>query len=337
MSIRNPGEILNNRYEVVNCLGQGAMGAVYLVRDQLLTGAAWALKELDAPLLLDAERDMTVQLFRREAEILAELDHPGLPRVVDYFEEPSAQGMRYYFAMEFLPGQPVDELLTALGRALTPVEAIPIALQATHVLEYLHRRSPPVIFRDLKPSNLILTPEGKVYFIDFGIARHHNPQSAKDTQDLGTPGFCAPEQYGHGQTTPRSDVYALGTTLFHLLTRADPQAYNFKFPPLKDFFEPVPPALEKAVTRCLQLKPEDRYPDAASLRADLEQALREVPPTAPKATQTLNEALTCLARHPRLHPSSQRAQVWAFWKDWMLRTFVQRPGPPRAAVRRTLP
>lgn len=333
MSSRAPGELLHNRYEVLTCLGQGAMGAVYLVRDQHLTGAIWALKELDTPALPEPDRDMNVALFRREAEILASLDHPGLPRVVDFFEESSPAGPRFYLGMEFIPGQPLDEILSTTNRPLLPAEAIPIALQVTHVLEYLHRHNPPIVFRDLKPSNLILTPEGKVYFIDFGIARHHRPESAKDTQDLGTPGFCAPEQYGHGQTTSRSDLYAVGSTLFHMLSKADPQTYNFKFPALSTF-QKVPPSLEKAVQRCLQLKPEDRYPDAAALRHDLEVALREseLPPN--HQTRSLNAGLLAVLHHPRTSAAQDRAALWAFWKDWLVRTFVQKPTQPRPPIHR---
>lgn len=309
------------------------MGAVYLVRDEYLPGAEWALKELDTPALAEPDRDMNVQLFRREAEILASLDHPGLPRVVDFFEEASPAGTRFYLAMEFIPGQPLDEILNLTNRPLWPVEAIPIALQVTHVLDHLHKRNPPIVFRDLKPSNLILTPEGKIYFIDFGIARHHRPESKKDTQDLGTPGFCAPEQYGHGQTTPRSDIYAVGSTLFHMLSKTDPQTYNFKFP-LLSTIQKVPPALEKAVARCLQLKPEDRYPDAGALRHDLEIALRETEPPKSEHTRSLNLGLLALLHHPRTSAAQDRAALWAFWKDWMVRTFIQRSTQPRPPIHR---
>lgn len=319
------------------------MGAVYLVRDIYLTGAEWALKELDTPALPEPDRDMNVALFKREAEILASLDHPGLPRVVDFFEEQSAGGVRYYLAMEFIPGQPLDEILTATARPLWPVEAIPIALQVTHVLEHLHKHNPPIVFRDLKPSNLILTPEGKIYFIDFGIARHHRAESKKDTQDLGTPGFCAPEQYGHGQTTPRSDIYAVGSTLYHMLSKTDPQSYNFKFPPLSSLRwksadgqeHPIKaaPSLDKVLQRCLQLKPEDRYPDAASLRHDLELALRDTEEPV-KGTRSLNPGLVALLHHPRTTAAQDRAALWAFWKDWLVRTFVQKPTQPRPPIHR---
>lgn len=318
------------------------MGAVYLVRDEYLTGAEWALKELDTPALPEPDRAMNVQLFRREAEILASLDHPGLPRVVDFFEEPSPNGVRYYLAMEFIPGQPLDEILAATQRPLWPVEAIPIALQVTHVLEHLHKHNPPIVFRDLKPSNLILTPEGKIYFIDFGIARHHRAESKKDTQDLGTPGFCAPEQYGHGQTTPRSDLYAVGSTLFHMLTGKDPQSFNFKFPPISSFATAgskpdattIPPILDRVVQRCLQLKPEDRYPDAASLRHDLELALREAVQPEVRHTRSLNAGLIALLNHPRNSLAKDRAALWAFWRDWLVRTFVQKPTQPRPPIHR---
>jgi len=272
MVFREPGDVISERYEVQACVGRGAMGAVYLVKDQHLPGARWALKELVPGEVPERERAMTVELFEREGDLLQALSHPGLPRVIDRFTDDNGC---LCIVMEYIPGGPLDDVLAAIHRPLLPIEAVPIGLQATHVLEYLHSQDPPIIFRDLKPSNLMLTPEGRIYVIDFGIARRFSQEKSKDTQELGTPGFCAPEQYGHGQTTPRSDIYALGTTLYHLLTRLDPQTLNFKFPPVSDV-QPAPKALEVALQKCLQLNPEDRYTSAVELRTALEEALTEV-------------------------------------------------------------
>jgi serine/threonine-protein kinase len=321
----SPGDLLNGRYEVDMCVGEGAMSAVYRVKDRRLPGAEWAAKELIEYYLPEGEREMARSLFQREGEILSGLHHPGLPRVVDRFSEP---GGRHYLVMEFIPGEPLDDILSHRHRPLAPEEALPIALQCTHVLEYLHSRNPPIVFRDLKPSNLMLTPDGLVRFIDFGIARFYSARQPKDTQELGTPGFCAPEQYGHGQTTPRSDIYSLGATLFHLLTLEDPRPFQFKFPPLTQFHPNVPQVLEKAVHRCLQLRPQDRYPSAAALRSDLVLALRRLKPPSDSATQTLSGPLSALARHRRWLEESEGQAAWRFWKDWLLRTFNLEAGPP---------
>lgn len=310
------GEVLARRYRILEPIGQGAMSAVYLAEDLRLPGARWAVKELVESSLPEQERPMARLLFQREGEILAAMSHPGLPRIVEQFTEP---GDRHYLVMERIAGVPLDDLLEGRVRPLRPQEALPIALQATHVLEYLHAHEPPVVFRDLKPSNLMISPLGRVRFIDFGIARFHHTPSAKDTQELGTPGFCAPEQY-HGQSTPRSDLYSLGVTLFFLLTLKDPQSFQFRFPPVSQF-QPVPPLLEEALARCLELRPQDRYSSASALRYDLELALRQLPVSPAGSTQTLTGALVELGRHAQRVPGPEGPAIWNFWKEWFIRTF----------------
>lgn len=309
------GEVLNKRYRVLEPIGQGAMSAVYLVEDLRLPGARWALKELIEATLPEQEREMARILFQREGGMLAGLSHPGLPRIIGAFSE----GDRHYLAMERINGAPLDDLLAGRTKPLRPHEALPIALQATHVLEYLHAQDPPIIFRDLKPSNLMISPLGRVRFIDFGIARFYRSQAPKDTQELGTPGFCAPEQY-HGQSGPRSDLYSLGVTLFYLLTLKDPQSFQFKFPPASQF-QPVPPLLDEALTRSLELKPQDRYSSVASLRYDLELSLRQLPMAPAGITQSLSGPLMELGRHAQRVPGPEGPAIWHFWKEWFVRTF----------------
>ena len=310
------GEVVAQRFRVLEVLGRGAMSAVYLAEDLRLPGARWAVKELVEASLPDAEREMARVLFQREGEILASLNHPGLPRILDAFSEP---GGRHYLVMERIPGVPLDELLEGRTRPLLPQEALPIALQAVQVLEYLHGQAPPVVFRDLKPSNLMISPLGRVRFIDFGIARLQRSPSVKDTQELGTPGFCAPEQY-HGQSTPRSDLYSLGVTLFYLLTLADPQSFQFQFPPLSGY-QPVPPQLEETLARSLALNPQDRQASAAALRVELEEALRAVPLRREGATQALTGPLVELGQHACRVPGAPGPALWRFWREWFLRTF----------------
>lgn len=304
MAGRQPGDILLGRYEVVRELGKGAMGAVYLVRDPRLGGALWALKELEVGLILESERAEAESLFAREVALLRGCDHPGIPRVVDVHD--------HAFVMEWISGVALDEVQDNLGRCFLAQEAVPIALQVCEVLTYLHSFSPPVVFRDLKPSNLMITPAGRIYFIDFGIARRFRTGQARDTQDLGTPGYCAPEQYGHGQTSPASDLYALGTTMLHLLTGRDPQSFNFRFPPLKDLGV-EPEALGVVLDRCLLLRPEERWGSAGALLSELEGVWRGLPSSPEGATQGLG-----LARL-RFHPRDARAAGLSWWglvKKW---------------------
>jgi serine/threonine protein kinase len=288
VSDRRPGQILFSRYEIVRELGKGAMGAVYLVRDPKLGGSLWALKELETSLILDSERAEAESLFEREMHLLCGFHHPGIPRVLALHEGA--------FVMEWVDGIALDEVQTNLGRNFLAHEALPIALQVCQVLTYLHGQTPPVVFRDLKPSNLMITSAGRIFFIDFGIARRFKAGCPKDTQDLGTPGYCAPEQYGHGQSSPASDIYALGTTLLHLLTGRDPQSFNFQFPPsLSLGLEPE--SLSLVVDRCLKIRADERHSSALSLQHELERVWLALAPTPDASTQGLG--LARLRFHPR--------------------------------------
>jgi serine/threonine-protein kinase len=315
---RGVGTRFDDRFRLLGVLGQGAMGAVYDVSDERLEGVRWALKELDLGVVLEKEKDEAVALFRREAEILASLSHPGCPRVVhEFITDRGAPA----FVMSKIDGVPLDQLLEQVHRPLSIHEALPVLLQVCHILEHLHAQDPPVIFRDLKPSNLILTDHGAVYLIDFGIARRHDPKKTKDTQDLGTPGFCSPEQYGRGQTTPRSDLYALGSTAYFLLTLADLQSYAFKVPPLTEALQdPGADKLSKLLAELLQLVPKDRPANVKSVRLRLEAIMAELKPVRDRSTRILHPALRALTNHP-IHPKS-RLRVFnaRFFWGWF-RTF----------------
>lgn len=265
-----PGTVLQNRYRIVRVLGGGGMGQVYLAEDTRLADKPCAVKELlPDPHATPEEQDQAAEQFRREAAILAHLSHPNLPNVYDHFEENG----QFYLVMDFIEGETLAGRLARSPQGLPPEEVVSWALQLCDVLEYLHSQNPPVIFRDMKPANVMVTPEGKVKLIDFGVARLFDPTKRTDTLKMGTAGYAPPEQYaGQGQTTPRSDIYALGVTLHELLTGDDPTAHPFTFTPPHQLNRAVSPALSAVVMRAVSLDPAARFPSARAMREALEKA-----------------------------------------------------------------
>ncbi|HWQ15146.1 MAG TPA: serine/threonine-protein kinase [Roseiflexaceae bacterium] len=258
--------VLAGRYVIEQKLGQGGMGAVYRARDLRLATAQWAIKEMSQSAITSPlERQQARDAFRQEAELLAMLSHPNLPRVVDHFE----QDGKAYLVMEFVPGESLLDLAQREGLPLPLPRVLEWARQICEVLEYLHAQSPPVIFRDLKPANVMITPRGQVKLIDFGIARLFKPGKARDTQAFGTMGYSAPEQYGRGQTDARSDVYALGVLLHQLLTGYDPTATPFRLPPAAQLNPSLPAYLSEALARATESDPERRFPDVRSFHMAL--------------------------------------------------------------------
>lgn len=315
---RHFGTRFDDRFRLLGVLGQGAMGAVYEVADERLEGVRWALKELDLGVVLEREKGEAIALFQREAAILGALSHPGCPRLIHEFVTDNGAPA---FVMSRVEGRPLDQLIEELDRPLSVHETLPILLQVCHILEHLHQQDPVVVFRDLKPSNLMLTDYGGVYLIDFGIARRFDPAKTKDTQELGTPGFCSPEQYGRGQTTPRSDIYALASTAYFLMTRADLQSYAFKVPPLVEATgDPGLERLSLLLQEMLQLVPKDRPATVREVRRRLEAILAELKPVRDRATRRLHPGLRALSEHPQAPGSRlQRFGPRFFWR-WF-RTF----------------
>jgi serine/threonine protein kinase len=272
------GSVIQERYRVVRLLGSGGFGAVYLAED-LRLGRQVALKEMREDRLGDDERQVAIELFEREALMLAQLDHPGLTRVWDYFRESG----RACLVMEYVPGLTLRDLLRRHAGPLPESFVVACGQQLCDVLAYLHARQPPVIFRDLKPANVMVIEDGEwamgddsytplsplpqIKLIDFGIARLFKPEQPGDTLVIGTPGYAPPEQYGQGQTDARSDVYALGATLHHLLSGQAP--VGMPLPPLEDIVPGITRGLADAVARATALDPAGRYPDIVTLRQDL--------------------------------------------------------------------
>jgi tRNA A-37 threonylcarbamoyl transferase component Bud32 len=260
-----PQSRLNGRYFVLATVGQGGMAAVYRALDSR-TNQQVAIKEMSQDGLSPTEEAEALAAFRAEADILQRLRHPNLPRVYERFSD----GARHYLVMEFVEGQTLEQRQQAAGGgALPEAEVMGWAGQLCSVLGYLHGQRPPIIFRDLKPANVMVTPQGQVKLIDFGIARVFHPGRNKDTQVLGTPGFAPPEQYGKAQTDARADIYALGVTLYQLLTGYDPATTPFTLPPAHTRNARLSPHVQAALEHATQLSRDSRYATTAEFERDL--------------------------------------------------------------------
>jgi len=263
------GTVLAHRYRLVSLLGKGGAGSVYLAEDVELFNRKVAVKELIEQFGDDVERDQAIARFTQEAKMLVTLSHPNLPDVRAYFTE----GGRYYLVMEYIDGSTLFEQLQRAGGALPPTRVVDWGKQVCDVLTYLHGHVPPVVFRDIKPSNVMVDQHGQIKLIDFGTARHFDVSKHTDTLKMGSIGYAAPEQYqGQGQTSPLSDIYALGATLHQLLTNADPSARPFVFTPPSLIRTDVPEGLSRAVMRAVSLDPAQRFPSAQEMRRALELA-----------------------------------------------------------------
>ncbi len=266
------GMTLQSRYEILSVQGVGGMGAVYRARDLRFSAVEKivAVKEMNnsAP---DARlRRIGIQNFEREANILASLSHPSVPKIFDYFSE----GQRSYLVLEFVEGETLEDLLEANPQPFTQEEVVEWALQICDVLAYLHSHKPPVIFRDIKPGNLMMRHhDGRIMVIDFGIAKVFE-HGARGTM-IGTEGYSPPEQY-RGAAEPRGDLYALGATLHHLLTARDPRLeppFTFHERPIRQLNPNISPELEGAVMRALAYDVQERYSSATEMALALTKAV----------------------------------------------------------------
>src|SRR5881227_3569844 len=247
--------LLGDRYQLLSRIGQGGMGAVYKATDTRLADRVVAIKEMSKAGLPDARLPEAEASFEREATLLAKLLHPNLPRIHDHFTEND----RSYLVMDFIDGETLEEYLEKRRHDPLPVEQVlDWAEQLCDVLSYLHNHQPPIIFRDLKPANVMISESGHIFLIDFGIARPFKPGQSHDTVALGSPGFAAPEQYGKTQSTPRSDIYSLGALLHCLLTGLDPSERPFFFRPASQVNPAVPPGLEALLQHLLEMDAEKR-------------------------------------------------------------------------------
>jgi serine/threonine protein kinase len=272
-----PGiQLSAGRYTIERLAAAGGMGAVYRANDSRLDRPC-AVKEMLDNFQNDAERNQAVEWFKREATLLLELNHPCIPRVQDFFAEEG----RHYLVMDFIDGRTLGEVLEKEGnitgengaRGVSEARARSWAQQTSSVLSYLHSQNPPIIFRDLKPSNIMVTNKDGIKLIDFGIARTF--QAQRQSTIIMTIGYAPPEQL-HGMAEPRSDIYALGATLHRVLTRHD-AANNkpdiFSFPPVRSLRPDISPAFEQVIAKALASNRDMRWPTAS----EMERAVSNLP------------------------------------------------------------
>ncbi|HEU0026143.1 MAG TPA: tetratricopeptide repeat protein [Ktedonobacterales bacterium] len=298
------GVTLASRYRLIRPLGEGGMGGVYLVED-LRDGGRWALKEvLDDASLPEDERQWARAHFDREIALMRRLSgHVGAARIPAWHDDFTI-GPNRYLVMEYIPGDTLEARIEAAKGPLPERDTLRWMSAVLQTLDALHHRTPPIIVRDLKPGNIILTADGSARVIDFGIARTYKPGQASNTENLGTLAYASPEHHGHGQTDARSDIYSLGATMYHALTGREPQPFEAPLPGSLIRLNPaLTPRTETLVARAMSLSPSVRFQTAAAMRAEVEAALAALPtPAAPARTPATHVV-------PRVAPKPARAPV----------------------------
>ncbi len=263
--------LLHQRYRILSQVGKGGFSAVYKASDTQYGDHTVAIKAITLSGLRPQEVIEATEAFNREMTVLSSLKHPNLPRIYNHFSDSDC----WYLVMDFIEGITLEEHLEAMPESrLATGEVLEISLLLSNVLEYLHSRQPAVIFRDLKPANVMLKPDGGIALIDFGIARYFKPGQAKDTIPFGSPGYAAPEQYGKVQTTPRTDIYGLGALLHHLLTGNDPSQTPFRFVALQVEQEPDLCDLEKLIMQMVQMDATKRPANITIVKEELQRITR---------------------------------------------------------------
>ncbi len=314
-----PNTILLGRYKILGEIGGGGMGTVYQARDLNFPDVKKlvAIKEMHNPATDANLRASTLQTFQREANILATLSHPAIPKIFEFF----SQSERAYLVMEFINGNDLEQLL-GKTKELPIEKIIDWAIALCDVLDYLHKHEPPIIFRDMKPSNIMIDSRGNVRLIDFGIAKAFQT-GVKHTM-IGTEGYSAPEQY-KGDVTPLSDIYSLGATLHHILTRKDPRLeppFSFNERPIKQLNEKVPQGLIDVIEKALNFSPAERYQSCDEMKTALE-ALRY-----PSAQVLMTGAMGGKGKQEtEFFPTDTRS---TFEPKWKFRTEDEIRGTPAA-------
>ena len=257
------GSLVDGKYKILNKVGQGGMSVVYLAMNEK-ANKQWAVKEVRKDGVLDFES--VKQGLVAETDILKKLSHPNLPSIIDVIDTEDS----FIIIMDYIQGNSLNKALEEFGAQ--PQElVIDWAKQLCDVLGYLHSRTPSIIYRDMKPANVMLKPDGNITLIDFGTAREYKEKNLADTTCLGTVGYAAPEQFGGmGQTDARTDIYCLGATLYHLVTGMNPCEPPYEIKPIREINPTLSSGLERIILKCTQRNPQDRYQSCAELMYALE-------------------------------------------------------------------
>lgn len=257
------GSLVDGKYKILTKVGQGGMSVVYLAINEK-ANKQWAIKEVRKDGIKDFE--VVKQGLVAETEILKKLNHPNLPSIIDVIDQEDS----FIIIMDYIEGNSLNKALEEFG-AQPQENVISWAKQLCDVLGYLHSRKSPIIYRDMKPANVMLKPDGNVTLIDFGTAREFKEKNLADTTCLGTVGYAAPEQFGGmGQTDARTDIYCLGATLYHLVTGMNPCEPPYEIKPIREINPTLSGGLERIILKCTQRDPNDRYQSAAELMYALE-------------------------------------------------------------------
>ena len=254
------GSLLDGKYKILNKIGQGGMSVVYLAMNEK-ANKQWAIKEMRK------EKNKNYEIMKQslitETNLLKELKHPYLPSIADIIESDNT----IIIVMDYVEGRPLSDILTEEG-TIEEDKVADYAIQLCDVLDYLHSQKPPIIYRDLKPANIMLRPDGKITLIDFGTARKYNYDSVSDTTCLGTIGYAAPEQFAGEtlrQTDARTDIYNLGATMYHLLTGVNPSEPPYELYPIRRWDESLSNGLEKIILRATRKDPDKRFNDCKEM------------------------------------------------------------------------
>ena len=258
------GSVIDGKYEILTEIGRGGMSVVYLAMDKRLN-KQWAIKEVRKK-GVSKNDEIVVNSLVAEANLIKRLDHPAFPRIVDIIDN----GQTIYIVMDYIEGESLDKILEEHG-AQSEDNVIHWAMQICDALNYLHAQKPhPIIYRDMKPANLMLKPEGEygiIKIIDFGIAREYKDKNLPDTTVLGTRGYASPEHYA-GHTDVRSDIFSLGMTMHHLLTGIDPRKGD-QYASVRNWNPELSEGIEIIIDKCVQPAPENRYQNCDELLRDL--------------------------------------------------------------------
>lgn len=252
------GMVVENRYKILREIGRGGTSCVYLAENIRLHNY-WAIKEVYKNRIIENENKSSMLIA--ESNILTRLRHPGLPSIVDIINTPYSD----LIVMEYIEGVSLDKILSQRG-VCSEKDVLKWAQQLCDVLSFLHSQQPPIIYRDMKPANVMLKPDGNIVLIDFGMAREFNKRSLHDTTYLGTHGYAAPEQYNDKcQSDARTDIYSLGVTLYHLVTGHDPCLPPYGINSIRVHNPSLSSQLDAIIQRCTKLEPEQRFQSVSEL------------------------------------------------------------------------